>query len=370
MSVPTRSIPSSRSSASAAAPVPGPVPAALASQNQILTQRTHSLSVYQPGPGAVSSHTQRIRNSTSGHASSPILKSLATGSAVIMEMLSGGLFLENTKMEKQRTSLPYPHLMRQTLRQGLKGFWGGFWPWGFILGMTKGSVIGGSRAVLLAYLEKHMSRRNADLLSGFGAGAVQGAVISPLLLARVRVNQSITERAAAAAARGGVINTGLIAEASYSMQVLNTGIREEGFSMLFKGMPALVVKRTLDWGARFYFFGTYKRLFLERAKRTQNRHELNNFELLTASFFGGTTSCAITMPIDRMMPILQQSRSSAAAAGDVGVLSYLRTKLATEGIATLGRGFVMRATHTGYHTMFALFVADKLYKLLGIEDDH
>jgi Mitochondrial carrier protein len=302
--------------------------------------------------------------STSGQAKSPWAKSFITGTAVIMEMLSGGLFMENIKMEKQRTSLPYPQLIRQTLRQGLKGFWGGFWPWGFALGMTKGSVIGGSRAYLLSHFEKRMSKKNADLLSGFGAGSVQGVFMSPILLARTRVNQSITERAAAAAARGGVIETGLMAEAVFSMKVLNTGIKEEGISLLFKGMPTMVAKRTLDWGTRFIFIGNYKNFFLERA-RANGRNKLNDLETLVASFAGGATSCAVTMPVDRMMPILQQSR-----AGNEGIVKFLRGKIATEGVGTLGRGFLMRATHTGYHTMFAIFIADKLYGLLGEESDH
>lgn len=52
----------------------------------------------------------------------PAKKMIITGTAVVAEMASGGLFLENVKMEKQRTSLPYPTLMRQILSQGIKGF--------------------------------------------------------------------------------------------------------------------------------------------------------------------------------------------------------------------------------------------------------
>jgi hypothetical protein len=38
--------------------------------------------------------------------------------------------------------------------------------------------------------------------------------------------------------------------------------------------------------------------------------------------------------------------------------------LKQEGLATLQRGFVMRTLHTGYHTAFAVFVADKLYSMI------
>ncbi len=128
---------------------------------------------------------------------SPLKKAGITGFAVILEMLSGGLFMENVKIEKQRTSDPYPQICRRILRQGVSGFEAGFLPWGATLGMTKGAVIGGARAFFLnLYGEKMgMTKGQADVLSGFSAGAVQGVFMSPILLARTRVNQSISERA-------------------------------------------------------------------------------------------------------------------------------------------------------------------------------
>ena len=74
----------------------------------------------------------------------------------------------------------------------VSGFWLGFWPWGFTLAMTKGSVVGFSRAFFLNQFETSgcMSKKTADITSGFAAGMVQGVFMSPILLARTRVNQS------------------------------------------------------------------------------------------------------------------------------------------------------------------------------------
>eukprot|EP01006_Ploeotia_vitrea_P022390 TRINITY_DN54798_c0_g1_i1.p2 TRINITY_DN54798_c0_g1~~TRINITY_DN54798_c0_g1_i1.p2 ORF type:complete len:262 (+),score=130.03 TRINITY_DN54798_c0_g1_i1:286-1071(+) len=261
-------------------------------------------------------------------------------------------------MEKQRTSLPYPRIIRQTLKQGLKGYWAGFWPWGFVLGMTKGSVLGGARAVLLDLCENKlgMDQKRADVISGFGAGAVQGVFMSPILLARTRVNQSLTERAAQAAAQGKKLETGLLTEMRMSSVVLNDAIRQEGIGMLATGLPTMVMKRTLDWGTRYLIIGKYKDYFRER----KGGAKLNDMETLAASFLGGATSCAITMPVDRMMPVLQ-----AAGASGEGIVPFLKKKIAAEGVGTLQRGFFMRAVHTGYHTMFAIFVADKIYTALS-----
>lgn len=283
-------------------------------------------------------------------------KAGVTGCSVVLEMLAGGLAMENIKMEKQRSGLPYPEITRRVLRQGLAGVWAGFWPWGFALGMTKGSVLGGSRAYLLGFCRNSvgMDKKTADLVSGFGAGAVQGVFMSPVLLARTRVNQSLTERAAA-----GKINTGFVAEMRHSANILNSAIKAEGVGMLATGMPTMVFKRALDWGTRFIIINQYKALFARLNGDPDGK--LSAGQNLVASFLGGSTSCALTMPIDRMMPILQQVRPDSSQSA----VAYLRERLAAEGLSTLQRGFAMRALHTGYHTMFAIFVADSIYQLAG-----
>ena len=59
-------------------------------------------------------------NSNDKQLSSP-LKAIISGGCVLTEMSLGGIFMENLKMEKQRTSLGYPVIARNLLGQGLKG---------------------------------------------------------------------------------------------------------------------------------------------------------------------------------------------------------------------------------------------------------
>lgn len=124
-------------------------------------------------------------------------------------------------MEKQRTNLPYSTLIGRVGRQGLAGFEAGLWPWGVVLGLTKGTVLGGAlvrsppppranwvELVRLSELRRltmaprgsqgtsqnllrsaGCSDRTTKVASGFMAGAVQGVFMSPILLARTRVNQ-------------------------------------------------------------------------------------------------------------------------------------------------------------------------------------
>ena len=238
------------------------------------------------------------------------------------------------------------------------GYWAGLWPWGVILGATKGTVLGGSRAVFLDMFQNQMqfSRTQADLYSGFLAGGVQGAAMSPLLLARTRVNQYLIERSMNSGP-SGVISSGFLAEMKISTLVLHQGVRDEGLGVIFRGMPTMMVKRSLDWGSRFYFI----RLLTDSYKDWRGLTPTTKLDDLTSfglSFAGGVASCAVTNPIDRMMPILQQSKAAESP------FVFLRNKLALEGVRTLFKGMVLRSTHAGYHTVFATVVADKMYNMI------
>lgn len=282
---------------------------------------------------------------------SPAKKALITGFAVLLEMGSGGLFMENVKMEKQRTSAPYPTIMKNILSQGLRGYEAGLWPWGVILGVTKGTVLGGSKAKLDTMLKNQgVEKKTADLIAGFGAGAVQGVFMSPILLARTRVNQSITERA-----QSGAKPFTVAQELAFSQRVLFEGVKNEGPMMLTTGMGACVPKRALDWGTRFIFINQCRRFLIER----QDGKKLNDMQNLGTAFVGGALSVTVTMPIDRLMPVIQQ------AGGGKSIISVIKESLAKEGITTMQRGWAMRTIHTGYHTTFAIFVADKVMEVLS-----
>merc|ERR1719295_499048 len=77
---------------------------------------------------------------------SAVVKGAITGGTVICEMLLGGLFLENLKMQKQLLAQPYPQVARTMLSAGLCVFWAGFWPWGCALVLSKGIVLGSAKA--------------------------------------------------------------------------------------------------------------------------------------------------------------------------------------------------------------------------------
>ncbi|XP_063930849.1 mitochondrial basic amino acids transporter-like isoform X2 [Zophobas morio] len=280
------------------------------------------------------------------------LKALVTGASVILEMTTGGLFMENVKMEKQRTSEPYPFICRNILSQGIRGFEAGLWPWGFILGLVKGSVLGGSKAYFdTVYRDFVTDKKKAALAAGFSAGAIQGLFMSPILLARTRVNQSISERAIS-----GVRAMSVWEEMKFSQSILYEGVKRDGIKMLATGMPTCVFKRSMDWGTRFFFIDWIRK----SVKDYSGNDQMSNAQQLLTSFAGGAASVTVTMPIDRLMPVIQ-----AATKGSIPVTRVLMDKFRKEGVSTFQRGWTMRTLHTGYHTMFATFVSDKIYKIIN-----
>ena len=76
----------------------------------------------------------------------PNMKGFVSGGCIVAEMALGGIFMENLKMEKQRTSKPYYTLAKNTLKQGIRGFEAGLFPWGVTIGFTKGTVLGWSHS--------------------------------------------------------------------------------------------------------------------------------------------------------------------------------------------------------------------------------
>ena len=237
----------------------------------------------------------------------------------------------------------------------MRGFEAGLWPWGVILGLTKGTVLGGSKVEIYHRCQQFgLTKKESQYVSGFGAGAVQGAFMSPILLARTRVNQSLTERASQ-----GKVDTSLFAEMKISQKVISEGIKKEGFGLIFQGMPLCIAKRALDWGSRFVFIQLIHEQMLKSKGQIDNPKALSDGEKLFASFTGGALSVVVTVPIDRFMPLLQASNRKES------VMKEFARKVKMEGPSTLFRGWFMRTVHTGYHTMFAIFVADKIYHILS-----
>jgi len=286
----------------------------------------------------------------------------AVGAVMVLgEMVTGGLFLENMKMEKQRTSLPYPTLARQILQgsplQVASRFNAGFLPWGVVLGVTKGAVLlAAKRFFNKTFGEmESLSKDQGELLAGACAGATQGVFISPLLLARTRVNKALAAQAAMKPAE----------EIKFSFRVMNADIREKGLfrGAIMPGMGACIAKRTIDWGSRYAII-----LYLKKAFAPADGTPLSSTQLSLISFMGGVISVSVTMPVDRLLPVIQGATSEGES-----LVKTMRARMAAEGITTWFRGWFVRALHTGYHTFWVVslgsFASSAIARMNNADDD-
>merc|ERR1712087_728404 len=176
-----------------------------------------------------------------------------------------------------------------------------------------------------------VSKDNIDFYSGTLAGACQGIVME-----------------------AGLKSEGVMGEFALSFKILNDAIKADGLGTLTIGMPTMVFKRSLDWGARFLFMGIVKKEW-QKAKSDPDA-KLAAWERLASTFIGSGSSVLILQPLDKMMPVIQADRQGKS------VVEVLRAQMKHKGFfGTFWGGMGIRMVHIGWHTSWAIFVAQEIY---------
>ncbi|CAK4694119.1 hypothetical protein LEN26_013371 [Aphanomyces euteiches] len=260
--------------------------------------------------------------------------------------LAAGHFFEFIKVMKQtRSDKTYLELMREITRsKGIVGIWDGFFPWGTVQALAKGSVFSWGQAftrVQLGPLVKqgYLSDRAAEVVSGGLGGGFQGIVLSPTLLLKTRVMTDPVFRTK-------MTPTETIAK---SAQVGINVIRNEGVAALMKGSVVFSVKRIADWSTRYFFCVVSEDALFRRGDPNK---KITVKEELIASLVGGTLSSLATLPADVLVAQIQQASKAGA---NVGVLATFKEEYAKGGLKRLvgfsTAGFVPRCLHVAFTTM-------------------
>ncbi len=113
------------------------------------------------------------------------MTSLNYGLAALGSQLTGFLFFENVKMERQRTNLPYRVIVPKFLTP--RTFINGFFPYGAIQAFSKGFIFGLNQQYIRPYL--NYSQTTNNLILGISTGLTEAAIISPILY----IKQSIVD---------------------------------------------------------------------------------------------------------------------------------------------------------------------------------
>lgn len=270
-----------------------------------------------------------------------------------------GHYLEFVKIMKQtKPGHSYLALTKEMVHsKGIIGIWDGFFPWGAIQGLAKGSVFAWGHAFSRQGLQRfvdqdQLSKGVAEVVSGGMGGGVQGLVLSPTLLLKTRVMTDPVFRQQMTP----------VETCKKSMQVGMKVIRDEGVAALMKGSVVFSMKRVADWSTRFFFsVGVEEVVF----KKDQPDYRLTTSEKMASSLLGGVLSTLFTIPIDVMVAQIQQA---SKAGSKVSVIDTFRDEFQRGGFKHVAgfatNGFIARVAHVCFTTMIMKTATSVIYEAL------
>lgn len=231
------------------------------------------------------------------------------GMAALCSQVTGFLFLENVKMEKQRTNASYRTIVPRFLK--LNTFWTGLWPYGALQAYSKGLIFGMNQHLVRPYMERTQhSPLLTNLALGVSTGVSEALLTSPLMYARVHLNKHVSEQTLCAP--------------------IFSRDRLPSLSTLLGGSKVLMAKRVMDWTTRFTVIEEFK-------KRSPVSSDLFN------TFCGAGLTAVFSSPIDRLLPVVYTSGN-------------IRKVLQEQKWSFLYKGFVFRAISTAQYTTCVLFL--------------
>ena len=210
------------------------------------------------------------------------------------------------KIQKQRAMAGTPASYGALARQlGPGGLWRGMWPWGAGMYGSRGLLLGAGHAAAEPRVRRAFptwSQSSTLAAASAAGGALEGAITSPLAQMRTRALEQM-ERGAA--------------------------LPRPTPAQLLRPLPAYSLKRALDWSLRGCFFG---------------RDDVSPMPPAARAAAAGGASTLVTMPLDRVLPLLQQHRRPPAG--------WWWDSLRASGVRSLFAGAAARVAHGAWHTLF------------------
>jgi hypothetical protein len=257
-----------------------------------------------------------------------INKSINTGISNIFAMLSGTIFLENIKMEKQRTNDKYNNIVKKFLKNGMSGYLSGFYPYGALSGFLKGCAIGLSSNLINQNLEMD-NIYHQKIITGIGTGITESFVMNPLMMSRNLSNKVLIEN---------LNKINLKQQQSLVIKNYKNLIANNGLSYFYRGLPTLIMKRSVDWATRFYF--------IEKVENAYKKYINSKYTLkdkIICTFVGAMLTMPITTPFDRFIPVIYDSGYKKA-------IEIIKK----EGIKSLYTGGSVRVINIGLYTTYIM----------------
>lgn len=255
---------------------------------------------------------------------------------VLGEMTIFGHYMESLKITKQATGKSYPEIARQFWKiDGPMSFYRGFYPYG-LLQMGKGIPVMFTQGEIKYRLDMYtnLSTTNKGIISGITAGISEAFVSTPLQRLKTLAMTDIKKK--------GTNTTPILYEL----------IKKEGFISLYKGLPPMLAKRSIDWGIRF---GTISKCNQIIKNKKGQDYQLSVVEIFGTSFVGGAISC-FSMPFDSWIANCQKHDQK-----NINALQVAKNMYQKDGIKPFTRGLVMRLFHSGWYTAWVVGLGGIIY---------
>ncbi|KAE8988068.1 hypothetical protein PF011_g19319 [Phytophthora fragariae] len=270
-----------------------------------------------------------------------------------------GHYLEFIKIMKQtKPQFSYVHLTKEIMHaKGLVGIWDGFFPWGALQGVAKGSVFAWGHSIARTALTPmvgsgKIDKDTSEVIAGGIGGGFQGFVLSPTLLLKTRVMTDPVFRE----------HMTPLETMSRSMRIGVKVIQKEGVAALMKGSGMFSVKRVADWSTRFFFSVQAENLVY---KRNNPERVLTTSEQVISSLLGGLVSAAVTLPMDVLVAQIQQASKAGVKVSVVELFWQQYRAGGMNQVLTFGTtGFVARFVHASFTTMIMKTATSVVYDMV------
>jgi len=240
-------------------------------------------------------------------------KNIITGISSVFSQITGQLFLENIKMEKQRTNLPYSFIIKKMLNKPI-GYFNGFMPYGLFQSFGKGYIISGTKLFIEPKINKNINSNIKNIIIGISTGITESIFLTPLTLMRVQLNKNIVDKE-------------------------KNKISINNKNVIFKGFLGLFLKRSLDWTSRYLFIDKFKKI-----------SPIDN--IIFNTFFASGLSTIISTPADRILPLIFSNENILKI--------YNKQK-----IKFFYNGFIFRFLSTGYYTTCLFLIPNEITKFIN-----
>lgn len=214
-------------------------------------------------------------------------------------------------------------------------FWQGLYPWAWIEAATKGGVLllAQSEVESIAVDRMGTSQQLGSALGGVGGGVAQAYTTMGFctFMKTVEVTRSKGE--------GGKTN-------ATSIQIAGQILRKEGIAGIYKGVTAVALRQSTNWGSRFGISRVVESLL----RGNDKDRKLTEGERLSSSILGGALS-VWNHPAEVIRVEMQSMVKASDRPEKLSIFTTARYIYAKDGIRGLYRGVAPRIALSAYLTV-------------------